>query len=31
VPSMFVVSAVAQAIGVELEDVALSRNTIQRA
>ena len=29
--AMFVVSAVAQAIGVELEDVALSRNTIQSA
>ena len=28
---MFVVGAVAQALGVELGDVALSRNTIKRA
>ena len=29
--AMLVVSSVAQALGVELDDVALSRNTIQRA
>ena len=28
---MYVLSAVAQALGVDLEDVALSRNTIQQA
>src|SRR6218665_1372303 len=29
--AMFVVGAIAQALGVDLDDVALSRNTIQRA